>query len=213
MYIKTLSNLYIFLSLNQCFNIFSVFLLLQNFQDWSIRILLAENFSPITLQINFIAITCLITLLHKNINIKWHNYKLITSYCYIQRHYSILWTQYVLIHFRYQAPQNEVFLMFCNSLAIDLFLIIVDVSTFLVHQLKQFIVICRLICSKGSIAIGVFYRCLTKPFCFRCALCLWLPTSCLFHVRLWMSMFWRNWSISISAVLVHFISKIDVFDI
>lgn len=54
--------------------------------------------------------------------------------------------------------------MFCNSLAIDLFLIIVDVSTFLVHQLKQFIVICRLICSKGSIAIGVFYRCLTKPF-------------------------------------------------
>lgn len=85
MYIKTLSNLYIFsISLNQCLN-FSVFLFLQNFQGWLIRILLAENFSPITLQINFIAITCLITLLHKNINIKWHNYKLITSYCYIHK--------------------------------------------------------------------------------------------------------------------------------
>lgn len=158
---------------------------------------MAENFSPITLQINFIAITCLITLLHKNINIKWHNYKLITSYCYIHKDVQHSLNTMCIDSLQISSPQNEVFLMFCNSLAIDLFLIIVDVSTFLVHQLKQFIVICRLICSKGSIAIGVFYRCLTKPFCFRCALCLWLPTSCLFHVRVWMSMFWRNRSISI----------------
>lgn len=158
---------------------------------------MAENFSPITLQINFIAITCLITLLHKNINIKWHNYKLITSYCYIHKDITAFFEHSVYWFTSDIKPPKWGFLMFCNSLAIDLFLIIVDVSTFLVHQLKQFIVICRLICSKGSIAIGVFYRCLTKPFCFRCALCLWLPTSCLFHVRLWMSMFWRNRSISI----------------
>lgn len=99
---------------------------------------------------------CLITLLHKNINIKWHNYKLITSYCYIHKDITAFFEHGVYWFTSYIKPQKWVFLMFCNSLAIDLFLIIVDVSTFLVHVLKQFIVICRLICSEGSIAIGIF---------------------------------------------------------
>lgn len=164
------------LSFNQCLKSFTVFLLLQNFLDWLNRTLLAENFSPITLHINFIAITCLITLLHKNINIKWHNYKLITSYCYIHKDITAFFEHGVYWFTSDIKPQKWVFLMFCNSLAIDLFLIIVEVSTFLVHVLKQFIVICRLICSEGSIAIGIFFWCLTKPFCFRCIVCQWLPT-------------------------------------